>query len=97
MGPQNINNIHLGQKWSPYENKSGGKSGVTNYAGGRDRETLQLKRALTNILEVFKVPAYQIFPRQKKAFDHLAKSPFTDVGLGLGVGENFCASSHTGA
>ena len=90
------NNCSIGQKWSPYENEEDGKRGVTDYAGGSDYVHTEVKRALRKILKVFQLPAYPILCRQRKAFDHLAKSPFTDHGLGLGVGENFFASSHTG-
>lgn len=90
------NTVSKGQKWSPYENTDDKKKGVTDYAGGSDYVSNEVKRALRKILFVFRLPAYPILCRQRKAFDHLVKSPFTDHGLGLGVGENFFASSHTG-
>ena len=88
---------NLGKKWTPYENtRSGEKSGVTEYVGGSDHVTSEVKHALKNITNVFRLPFQPIISRQVQAFDHIATSPFTELGLGLGVGENFHASAHTG-
>ena len=45
-------------------------------------------------MSVFKLPLCDLVSRQSKVLDQLKVSPFASLGTALGVGKNFCATSH---
>ena len=48
--------VFYGNKWSPYENGSGSELGVTEYAGGHSWFKSELRRNLSNMVDVFRLP-----------------------------------------
>ena len=59
--------------------------------------TNTLSNSLAAAMRVFKLPLFDLVSRQSKVLDQLRESPFASLGIALGVGKNFCATSHVDA
>ena len=53
-----------------------------------------LEKQLSQAMQVFKLPLGDLFTRQTNVLDQLIVSPFASLGIALGVGQNFAATSH---
>ena len=88
----------FGNKWNAFENSRGNPQGITRYAclGGEYNKMDQtVKKLFGEVVEVFKLPLWDLINRQKTILDLLVKSSYNSLGNAVAVGKNFSSSCHT--
>ena len=68
--------------------------GVTSYAGTNIHVERGLKKSIGHVVDVFRLPLFELLTRQRRVMDMIVQSNFSEAGLAVAVGKNYQSSAH---
>ena len=67
---------------------------MTKYAGTNITVEVGLQKSISHVVDVFRLPLFDLLTRQKRVMDMIVQSNFSKAGLALAVGKNYQSSAH---